>query len=104
MKSDYQTLVNVPAVADLEVALRLYYTRNELSTADICTIFRCSGKTAYRLKCRGREQMERDNVPTWNQNCVNTEAAFRAWGLDITKIEHSLKTLRRLNLTKETIQ
>lgn len=98
MATEYKTLVNVPAVANLEIALQLYYTRNELSTADIRVIFSCSSTTASRLKKRGREQMELDKVPTWNPNCVNTEAAFRSWGLDIAKIKRNLETLRRLNL------
>lgn len=94
----YETLVNVPAVADLETALQLYYTRNELSTADICLLFGCSPTTARRLKKRGREQMAKENTPTWNPNCVNTEAAFRSWGLDVAKIKRNLEQLRKLNL------
>lgn len=96
--TEYKTIVNVPAVADLETALQIYYTRNELSTADICTIFGCSSTTARRLKNRGREQMEREDTPMWNPNCVNTEAAFRSWGLDAEKLKRNLERLRKLKL------
>lgn len=102
MATEYKTLVNVPAVADLEIALQLYYKRNELSTADICVIFKCSSPMARLLKQRGREQMEMDKVPTWNPNYVNTEAAFRSWGLDVTKMQRNLERLRRLNLNTST--
>lgn len=101
MITEFKTRVNVPQVADLEIAVRLFYTRNELSTSDICNIFGCSTTTARRLKARGREQMQKDDVPTWNEQCVNTESAFRAWGLDINKIKRNLEQLRRLNLIGE---
>ena len=101
MQTTYQTRVNVPQVADLETAVRLYYSKNELAPADIRAIFGCSTSTARLLRIRGREQMQIDGVPTWNPSYVNTVSAFKSWGLDIEKIERGLKVLRRMKLLPE---
>lgn len=100
METEYRTRVNVPQVADLEVAVELYYSKNELSPADICRLFGCCHSTARLLRRRGREQMEIDHVPTWNPKYVNTEAAYQSWGLDIKKLEAGLSRLRRLKLAE----
>ena len=94
----YQTQVNVPQVQDLAAAVELFYKKNELGTEDVMRIFGCSRSTAGRLKNRAREQMRMDEVPSWNQQMVNTEAGFRSWGLDIGKMEKSLARLKRLGL------
>ena len=93
-----RTAVRIPQVQDLETAIRLFYERNELSTQDIKTLFACSVSTCSKLKHRAKEQMQEENTISWNASCVNTEAAFRAWGLDIAKMEQSLKRLRSLKL------
>lgn len=98
--TEYQTRVNVPQVRDLEAAVELYYSKNELAPADIRRMFGCCNKTARLLRLRGREQMEIDQVPTWNPNYVNTEAAFVSWGLDIEKLKKGLSTLRRMKLAE----
>lgn len=92
------TAVRVPQVESLETAIRLYYEKVELSTADIKEIFGCSSSTCVKLKHRAKEKMQEENTIIWNAANVNTEAAFRAWGLDIAKMEHGLKRLRCLKL------
>lgn len=95
---EYVTRVRVPQVQSLGLAIRLYYEKVELSVADIVELFGCTRPTARKLRLRGREEMEASGTPTWNEQNVNTECAFRAWGLDIEKMEHSLQRLRRLKL------
>lgn len=90
--------VRVPQVQDLETAIRLYYERNELSTADIKALFGCSGSTVAKLKRLAKARMLEEHTISWNAQHVNTEAAWRAWGLDITKMEQGLRRLRQLKL------
>ena len=92
------TTVRVPQVQDLETAIRLYYERNELSSADIKALFGCSESTVAKLKRLAKERMREEGTISWNALQVNTEAAWRAWGLDITKMEQGLRRLRQLKL------
>ena len=93
--------VRVPQVKDLEAAIRMFYEKNAFSVNDIKQIFGVSTTTANRLKHRARAQEEKENIPCWNERFVNPDAAFRAWGLDIGRMEASLKRLRALKIYKE---
>lgn len=95
---EYQTRVRVPQVRDLAAAIRTYYAQTELSVSDIMAIFGCAQPTARKLRQRGREEMASAGVPSWNERNVNTECAFRSWGLDISQMERSLQRLRKLKL------
>ena len=48
-----------------------------------------------------REAQERDGIQCWNINHVNTEAAYKAWGIDIQKLERNYKRLQSLRLKPE---
>lgn len=93
--------IRVQQVRDLESAIRLYYERSAFGIKDIMEIFDVSDSTALRLKNAAREQERKEGIPCWNVRYVNPEAAFRAWGLDITRMETSLKRLRSLKIYKE---
>lgn len=93
--------IRVPQVRDLESAIRMYYERSAFGIKDIMEIFDVSDSTALRLKNAAREQERKEGIPCWNVRYVNPEAAFRAWGLDITRMETSLKRLRSLKIYKE---
>ena len=73
--------VRVPQVRNIEAALRLYYERLELSNKDIKDLFETSAGTVYRLKALAKEEMDAMGIPCWNATHVNTEAAYKAWGL-----------------------
>lgn len=94
--------VRVPQIRSIEEAVRLYYERIELSNADIAALFDTSQGTVYKLKLLARERMAEEDVPAWNARNVNTEVAYRAWGLDIAKLERNLKKLQALRLQTET--
>ena len=98
---DKEVRVRVPQVKDLEAAIRMFYEKNAFSVKDIMQIFGVSNTTANRLKQRARAQEEKENIPCWNERFVNPDAAFRAWGLDIGRMEASLKRLRALKIYKE---
>lgn len=91
--------VRIPMIRSLETALRLYYTRIELCNRDILELFGdLSTATVSRLKSKAREQMAADGVPSWSGFGVNTQSAYRSWGIDIDNIEARYTKLKELNL------
>lgn len=92
--ADYKTAVFVPQVKDHALAVALYYGQTEISTKDITAIFGVSPSTAAKLKARAREEMAANKTPSWNPRMVNTEDAYRSWGIDVSKMERAAKKLR----------
>lgn len=89
--------VRIPQITDLGAAIQLYYERLELSNSDIEKLFgRHSSSTVAGLKAMAREKMRENNVPCWNAQRVNTEAAYSAWGLSIDDLERRYKKLKQL--------
>lgn len=90
--------VRIPPVTSLKTAIELYYSRTELGNTDIEQLFgKHSSATVSRLKSKARQKMTELNTPVWNANRVNTEAAFAAWGLNITDLERRYKKLQELS-------
>lgn len=90
--------VRIPQVQDIENAVRIYYERIELSSADIESIFgKLAHSTVAKLKTVARAVSTEKGTPIWNARNVNTEDAFKAWGLDITDLEMREKKLYALN-------
>lgn len=83
--------VNVPTSVNVDTAVTLYYSKTEITTRDICAIFGCCKTTANLLKKQAREAQINDGVPFYNARAVNVETAFRAWGLDIKRLERAQK-------------
>lgn len=89
--------VRIPQIVNLEAAIQLYYERLELSNADIELLFgKHSSSTIAGLKAMARDKMRENNVPCWNAQRVNTEAAYSAWGLSIDDLEYRYKKLKQL--------
>ena len=89
--------VRIPQIVDLKTAIDLYYMRTALSNSDIETLFgKHSSSTIAKLKKLAQDKMEEKSVISWNVICVNTEAAYKAWGLDIRDLEHRYKKLKQL--------
>lgn len=92
--------VRIPQITDLGAAIQLYYERLELSNADIEKLFgKRSSSTVAGLKAMAREKMRENNVPCWNAQRVNAEAAYSAWGLSIDDLErryHKLTQFKQL--------
>ena len=92
-------MVRIPQIQSLEIAIRIYYEKIELRNADIRELFGSLGsKTICHLKQAAKGKMEENNVPSWDAQAVNTEAAFEAWGLDIADLEKRLNKLKKLEL------
>lgn len=88
--------VRIPQVTSIELAIRLYYERTELSNSEIKALFGTRNTTVCKLKRKARELMIERDTPVWNAQRVNTEVAYEAWGLDIKNLEHRLKKLKSL--------
>lgn len=87
--------VRIPQYKDLKTAIDLYIKRTELSNADIETLFgHLSKDKMAKLKSLARDQMVEDCYPSWNASYVNTEAAYKAWGLDINDLKRRYRELR----------
>ncbi len=86
--------VRIPQLKSIETAIRLYYERIELSNSDIKELFGSIGSaTISKLKKKAEEVMTEENITRWNTRHVNTEAAYKAWGLDIADLERRQKRL-----------
>lgn len=81
---------------DIEIAVRFYYEKVELTSADIKQIFSCGGTTAAKLKKEVLKAMAKEKIRTWMPGTVNTRFAYEMWGIDINDFEKRLKNIRKL--------
>ena len=89
--------VRIPQIVDIKTAIQLYYSRIELSNADITTLFgKLSGNTVAKLKDLVKIYMIEHDIKIWNPMHVNTKAAYSAWGLDINDLEERYLKLKEL--------
>lgn len=84
------------SIKDIGVAVEAYYAHTELSTGDIANIFGCARSTALRLKKKALELQTERGVLTFSAQCVDTECAYEAWGINIEDLERRLDKLYRL--------
>lgn len=91
--------VRIPQISDHRYAIELFYSHTELSTGDIRELFksadgvRISGERALKLKEIARVIQRDTDVPIYDAQRVNTEIAYKAWGIDIQKLERAYKKL-----------
>lgn len=76
---------------DVETAVRLYYTKSELTNADVAELFGTGESQTIKIK-----KMAKRGVKSWLPYAVNTKIAYEAWGIDIDDYERRLKKLRSL--------
>ncbi len=93
-----KTRVRIPNISSLETAIKKYYEKTELSNSDIKEIFDVrSSATVAKLKQVAKQEMIEQNTPCWNAQRVNTEVAYRVWGIDIEDIERRYKKLKEFS-------
>lgn len=91
--------VRIPQFTDLKTAIELYRNRVELSNADIVKLFgKHSSSTIVKLKKLAQQKMAEDNIMYFNPQCVNTVAAYEAWGLNISDLEERYIRLQELGI------
>lgn len=92
-----QVRVRIPQITSIETALRLYYSRIELSSTDMKELFgEISDTEIWKLKKKARELMTERSTPMWNARYVNTEVAYEAWGIDVLDLERRHEKLKKL--------
>ena len=91
--------VRIPQIVSISDALRLYYTKRELRNTDLKVLFGAIGSARIvKLKDLARDTMRDKDVPTLDNQAVNTDCAYEAWGINIEELEKNYNKLRRLGL------
>lgn len=91
--------VRIPQITDIKKAIEIYYKWIEIGNQQIMELFgKMSRARLVRLKKLAQAKMIETETICWNATCVNTKAAYAAWGLDISDLEARYKKLRQLNL------
>ncbi len=91
--------VRVPQVADVDTAIRLYYSKTEIGNADIKKLFGNLGQARIsKLKQLVISEMRERDTVRYNALCVNTEVAYDVWGINIDKLTAGRKKLQQLGL------
>ena len=87
---------------NIEAAIEIYFSQNELTNKDIKRIFGCADNYACRLKRAVQEQAAKEDVRplVFDAANVNAEYAFRVWGLDIDELVSKYKKLQKFRKLK----
>lgn len=88
-------------IKDLKTCLRIFYTYPEIGNSEIMQLFGVGSGTATNLKKPVRIEQIKENVMVLDKHCVNTEVAFKVWGIDVDDIERRVKKLEKLGLYGE---
>lgn len=88
--------IRVPQLQDVRAALKTYYERYDLRTQDIVELFGCSHQKAKQLKDAAQDVQREEGLMFRNASMVDTETAFRAWGIDIESLERRVKKLEKI--------
>lgn len=95
--------VRVPQVADVDTAIRLYYSKTEIGNADIRQLFGNLGQARIsKLKQLVISKMRERDTVRYNALCVNTEVAYDVWGINIDRLTAGRKKLQQLGLGGES--
>lgn len=81
---------------DAEKALKLYYEKTEIDSAEIRELFNCNSTTATRLKKQVQAEMAKTGVKTWMPRNVDVQTAYKVWCIDVDNLERKLAKLQKL--------
>lgn len=90
--------VTVPRVSSVKTAVQIFYKYNELGINEIRVLFACGRSKASQLKAYANAYARRDGLIPRCNAYISTDAAFKAWGLDIHALENRLKKAEKLNI------
>ena len=91
--------MNIPKIIDIDTALYIYYRYPEIGTKEVARLFsRRSKSSVYRLKKLVRKRMAEDGIYTHGRYNINTECAYKAWGIDIEDLERRRNKLKKLGV------
>lgn len=93
--------VRIPQLQDIAYAVELYYSRLDLSNADIIRLFGKMGSAKVtQLKRIADDKRREMDMAVWSATRVPTVCAFAAWGFDIADLEKRLRALEKLQKRK----
>ena len=88
--------LQIPQIKDIEKAIEIYYSRLDLSNADIKELFGDIGRMKIgSLKKIADGERRRQNGFSWSANRVPTVYAFAAWNLDIKDLEQRAAAMQK---------
>ena len=87
---------SIPDFVDISTAVRIYWEKVDIGTAEIKKLFGVSKDKALRIKKAAQALQEDRGIPFRNLNFVSTAIAYEAWGFDITDLEKRLHKLKKL--------
>ncbi len=91
--------MNIPQITDIDTAIQIYYRYTEIGTKEIEKLFNKHSKsTICRLKKLAQKNMIENNIYSHGLYKVNTECAYKAWGLNIEDLERRRNKLQKLGL------
>lgn len=88
----------IPRIASIETAVRMYYSKYELSRSDIMELFGCGGTKAGELKRAAVAYQREQGVMLRVNSAVCTDLAYKAWGLDIDALEKRFQKAEKLGI------
>lgn len=94
--------MRIPQITSIETALRLHDETIELNNAQIQELFGPLGSNRISaLKKMVRDELTAQNKPIRNERTVDTDTAYKVWGLDIDQIEKKHAKMRKHGFVKE---
>ena len=89
-------------IADVKTALEIYSKYGELSNNEIKILYNNSAKsTVARLMREAKAQMKKDGKISSRSYLVDTESAYKAWNIDVKRLERLFNMQKRLGFTTE---
>lgn len=88
-------------IKDLKDCLRIYYSYPEIGTPEIMRLFGVGDSKAWALKKPVQKAQIEAGIIVLDKTCINTELAFKVWGIDVEDIERRLKKLEKLGLCEQ---
>lgn len=83
--------------ADIDTLLKVYYENPEIGTSEIKTVFPgVCPTTVNHLKKEAQEVMVKEDIKSYRPYTVNTDCAYKAWGIDVEDLEKRRVKLKKL--------
>ena len=91
--------MNIPQITSIDNALRIFYSYSEIGNREIASLFgRLSSATVSRLKRVAKNEMTEQGILSYGANKVNTNIAYKVWGINVSDLEKRRKKLIELAL------
>jgi len=92
-------VMHIPQITDIDTAIKIYYQFPEIGSKEIALLFRKHSKsTINRLKKLAQKYMVAECIYTHGMYKLNTECAYRVWGIDVEDLEKRRNKLQKLGL------